>query len=111
MLVTNLMIGDWVQVPSELNRYKRISSTFDIDSAILYEPIPLTTEILGKYGFVKKSERWILSDEYTGDEVLVLYRVADGFALTTEGLAIRLQDVHELQHLLKLCGIDKEIEL
>ena len=76
------------------------------------KPIPLTTEILEKNGFVEKSERrWVLSDEYTGDEVLVLYEVAIGFAMPTLGLAIGLQNVHELQHLFKLCGIDKEIEL
>ena len=112
MKIDELMVGDWVQVPSELNRYKRIRSTFDMDITLLYEPIPLTTEILEKYGFVEKSERrWVLSDEYTGDEVLVLYEVANGFAMPTEGMTIGFQNVHELQHLFKLCGIDKEIEL
>ena len=75
-------------------------------------PIPLTTEILKKYRFVEESERrWVLSDEYTGDEMLVLYQVAKGFAMPTSGLAIGFQNVHELQHLFRLCGIIKEIEL
>lgn len=50
MEANELMIGDWVRVPSELNRYMRIRSTFDMDSAILYESIPLTQEILKRMG-------------------------------------------------------------
>ena len=112
MKINELMIRDLVQVPSELNRYKKIRSTFDMDSAVLYKPIPLTTEILEKYGFVEKSERrWVLSDEYTGDNVIVLYEAANSFAMTTEGMTIGFQNVHELQHLFRLCGITKEIEL
>jgi len=53
----------------------------------------------------------VLSDEYTEDGVLVLYEVANAFAMTTEGMTIGLQNVHELQHLFRLCGITKEIEL
>jgi len=29
--------------------------------------------------------------------------------MTTEGMTIGLQNVHELQHLFKLCGITREI--
>lgn len=112
MKATDLMIGDWVRVPSELNRTKKIYSTFDLDVALLYEPIPLTPEILEKNGFIKENNRcWVLSDKHTGDQIIALFEVAKGFAMPTSGLAIGFQEVHKLQHLLKLYGIDKEIEL
>lgn len=114
------MIGDWVYRPDCYSKVKEIRENGIIGLDHLrgiigfeeLEPIPLTPEILEKNGFVEKSERrWVLSDEYTGDEVLVLLEVAIGFAMATAGLAIGFQNVHELQHLFKLCGIDKEIEL
>lgn len=111
MKASELMIGDWVQVPTELNRYKRIRSTFDMDITLLYEPIPLTTEILEENGFIKENRCWVLSDKHTGDEIISLFEVAKGFAMPTSGLAIVFQVVHKLQHLLKLYGIDKEIVL
>ena len=79
------MIEDWVQVPSELNRYKRIRSTFDIDSAVLYEPIPLTPDIL-------EIVRYSANDILHHNEIVLKF-------------------VHQLQHALRLFGIDKEIEL
>lgn len=105
------MIDDWVQVPLELNRYKRIRSTFDMDSAILYKPIPLTPEILEKVGFSydENINKYILTDKDTYDNLIVLYKLANGFAMTTEGMTIGLQNVHELQHLFRLCGIREDI--
>lgn len=116
----SLMIGDWVYRPDCYSKVKEIRGNGIIGLDHLrgiisfeeLEPIPLTTEILEKYGFTEKSERrWVLSDEYTGDEVLVLLEVANAFAMTTEGMTIGFQNVYELQHLFKLCGITKEIEL
>ena len=123
MEINELMVGDWVNIAiEEYNNPTRIKEIglFWVKvikdkmeySNILVTPIPLTTEILEKYGFVEKSERrWVLSDEYTGDNVIVLYEVANAFAMTTEGMTIGLQNVHELQHLFKVCGITKEIDL
>ena len=120
MKATELMIGDWVYRPDCYDKVKEIRENGIIGRDYLrgiisfteLEPIPLTTEILKKYGFVEKSERrWVLSDEYTGDEVLILLEVAIGFAMATAGLAIGIQNVNELHLLFKLCGIDKEIEL
>lgn len=123
MRINELMVGDWVNIAVEgynnPTRIREIGSFWvkvirdEMEYGnILVTPISLTTEILEKYGFVEKSERrWVLSDEYTGDDVIVLYEVANAFAMTTEGMTIGLQNVHELQHLFKLYGIDKEIEL
>ena len=120
MEAKDLMIDNWVYRPDCYDKVKEIRENGIIGRDYLrgiisfkeLEPIPLTTEILKKYGFVEKSERrWVLSDEYTGDEVLVLLEVANGFAMTTEGMTIGLQNVNELQLLFKLCGITKDIEL
>ena len=71
-------------------------------------PIPLTPEILEKkFGFVCEGTHcWALKDDFTGDTVLVLWKVANGFALdTAEGMTIGIQSVNELQHLFRLCGM------
>ena len=117
MEAKDLMIGDWVQVPSELNRYKRIRSTFDMDSAVLYRPIPLTTEILEMNGFRKDEKReemyylnWgignncVSYDKETG--IVRIFHVLGHLVFV-----LPLGYVHELQHAFKLCGITKEIEL
>ena len=133
MKAIDLMIGDWIYrmdlkipVPSKIigmkvinhDKMEYIVDVFNNNenSVELYlneiEPIQLTPEILEKNGFSEVTKRkWVLSDKYTGDEVLVLYEVAKGFAMPTSGLTIGLQNVHELQHLFKLCGMAKEIEL
>lgn len=138
MKATELMIGDWVRVPSELNRYMRIRSTFDMDSAILYEPIPLTPEILEKNGFIKDADK----DDMLAD----MYHLLVHNGLERESFTIQvnlyrepicgvstlvkcwgripplyggLNDihlcsanyVHQLQHAFRLCGIQKQIEL
>lgn len=108
MEVKDLMIGDWVQVPSELNRYKRIRSTFAMDSAALYMPIPITAEILKKNGFKCDVHPNYIYDRYFTDEMSLL-DFRNGYF--KYDVTITLEYVHQLQHLLKLCNIDKEIEL
>lgn len=111
MKANELMIGDWV-VGGSGEPFK----IGIIEPGFLYwdevQPIPLTPEILEKNGFIEDGERhWTLSDEYTGDDVIGLYEVANGFTMPTSCLAIGLQNVHELQHLFRLCGIKKDIVL
>lgn len=127
MEANKLMIGDWVQVPflidnvEHFNAYFQVKQLMDCDLDVIgfkelkYDeicPIPLTPEILEKNEFIKKEHRWILLDSYTKDKLIVLLNVANGFALlTTEGMTLGFQYVHELQHFYKLCGIHKEIIL
>lgn len=109
MKAKELMIGDWVQVPSELNRYKRIRSTFDIDSAVLYEPIPLTTEILEKNGFMWDN---LPISQYWEQYGLIIYPAGGGYRMNCgQNVSFKIDYVHELQHTMRLCGIDKEITL
>ena len=103
------MIGDWVQIvptaPVMPNEYHRIdwirTGEIGLDNRkiVTYpyiQPIPLTPEILEKNGFSRNGLDIALFDRKGGDDFVG---------------ASNLQDVHELQHALKLCGIDKEIRL
>ena len=109
MKANELMIRDWVVVGSgEPFKIGIIDPDFLFWNEV--QPIPLTQEILKKNGFKEDGKRhWTLSDEYTGDDVIGLYEVANGFTMPTSGLTIGLQSVHELQHLFRLCGITREI--
>lgn len=123
--VTDLMVGNWVICyhPSRLKSFEKVSvgllhtmqeqeyGHIKEDSPLfrIVEPIPLTPEILEKNGF-----------ENLGFAILVL---EDGCVLHYYFHEYRLTKyynnsilfkcecvyVHELQHALKLCGIDKEI--
>jgi len=73
-------------------------------------PIPLTPEILERLGFEWRAYAVCLSGE---DICLVQcgdYWRAKPHQMSNDTIC-RIQYVHELQHLLRLCGIDKEITL
>ena len=92
------------KVPNKLN-WVRIG---------LLEPIPLTPEILEKIGFKHcvTEEDGDSFDNREGDLYYCLNRTADGYmscidvthSFTISGL---IKYVHELQHILRLCGIYK----
>lgn len=126
MKVSELMIGDWVLFEPFKNDStpKRVGgvdggmvSINCLWEAPLYiRPIPLTADILAKNGFGDSSatnekffecgdfEIWIDFKEQ-GYWACIKNRVGE---LYFEG---NKRYVHELQHALRLCGIDKEIVL
>ena len=98
----------------------------EIEAKDYIEPIPITKDILEKNGFKKrKYESMFCNNEQTEyinkDKTIII----NGFSNTTgkdwnchidnddmETIGCAdIQYVHELQHLLRLCNIDKEIEL
>jgi hypothetical protein len=121
MKVNELMIGDWV--------YNRVADiTFQVypqffsqwhdrpeQFEAIIQPISLTLEILEKNGFKKLvtygTEKWIY-----GDIRMNIYS-SNGcwrFCADTkrnENSVIYIYFIHELQHALRLCQIEKEIEL
>ena len=132
MKANELMLGDWV---SSRGKKEKVISIYDgficTDSFVdshdyLFEPIPLTAEILEKNGFVKvrdflweiRSQDTCIKYEWHGKimvEITNKLTKKDEYgrcniAAFTIGW---LEDmyVHELQHALRLCGIDKEIVL
>ena len=96
-----------------------------IGDADAYQPIPLTTEILSKNGFEAEKAYYGFVYFYDDDDNSLRivfhpkesnytrgaysYIHIDCGCVTIDELPI--QYVHELQHALRLCGIEKEIEL
>jgi hypothetical protein len=132
MEAKDLMIGDWVYridfntpvpvkiIGIEIVNYDKMEYVVDVlnkneHNIHLYldeiEPIPLTTEILEKNGFVYDSEDKLFEDIYPRISMLYAqYRLVENGGINY-GEMSEIKYVHELQHLFKLCGIDKDIEL
>lgn len=128
MRAGELMIGDYVirkNVPKEI----LIVDTIDSIRGIVYldldglgitekieniEPIPLTQKILEKNGFVKsKYGEMVLDEELGTSEIYIVlepnYDEAYYWWRVNNELITKIKNVHELQHMLRLCRIDKEI--
>ena len=126
MKATDLMIGDWVKhaVTDEVLQVSEFTLNEDLEVQRYYvngnlvgnvEPIPLTAEILENNGW--EYGNWG-SEDYDDE----YYTFIDDFDIhidenqtfeirTVDGCTIKLKYVHELQHALRLCGIEKEIVL
>ena len=127
MKATDLMIGDWV-VDTEFGKNK-IDKIETLEPRRVWlehgrtyvpiefiEPVPLTTEILEKNGFVKdeNDDDWYYWNWSVIDDCIFYYKETSKVRiLYASGLAFVkiLQYVHELQHALRLCEIKKEIVL
>ena len=122
MKIEELMARDWGH--NDLGETQQVVELRE-DGAMLYyndiypyddiQPIPLTPEILEENGFVKSErfEVWkIISDEYelriTPWRFAAIFLDEDG-SDKEEFSAPRPKYVHELQHVLRLYGIEKEI--
>ena len=126
MKASELMIGDWVQVPSLIdnvegfNAWCKVKQLRDDDLDVVgfkelkydeIEPISITIEILEKNGFTKDLDTdgihyWFtLIDEHIRFSILYARSVFQWLG------PLDFKYVHQLQHALRLCGIEKEIEL
>lgn len=136
LMATDLMIGDWVNVTLEGETFKgRVTSingdTEDIKVSLYsaplgwedgddfeeIKPILLTAEILKKNGFEERKSSMTTSYRLrhnNGGHVYISLRLQkEGYemAMNYPPYWIYLKCVHELQHFLRICGIDKEIVL
>lgn len=110
MKANELMIGDWVfdtedECPVQVN----IKDFRNGGNRILcsFEPIPLTAKILEKNGFIYNYLPFVLGWEQFG---LTIRIGGNGFRIDCGiNVSMIIDSVHELQHALRLCGIDKEI--
>lgn len=131
MKAAELRIGDYCLVhPSNMliriaaihNKkvaYHAVSNRLEWVRIGLIRPIPLTKEILSRICTkVDPIEGNIY--EYTeydfGEDVLVSHSVNEPFSFYFENtpgetISKEVKYVHELQQLLRLCGVEKEIEL
>ena len=137
MKATELMVGDWVLDGKKPAQIAGIMCDDLFETTLSpgvggesISPIPLTTEILEKNGFVKMSNSpYVVSyiwstggvAEFADVSIKVEQDHADKWRWDCLTLKIHLYKgditlnkihyVHQLQHALRLCGIEKEIEL
>lgn len=129
MKANELMIGDWVHcakldyAPENYvaNMQVKQLHVADLDTysfkELKYEeiePIPLTVEILQSNGFTIHLShcgiKWLWIEKQKFE--LAIDEENENKITTALGLIdIEIKYVHELQHALKLCRIDKNIEL
>lgn len=122
MKVENLMIGDWYWWEAEGKKYplRVTKDTFKLSDEDIsnFQPIPLTPEILEKNDILyeKQSYYYVIEDDKDLECTYYIQQVLRGDWVIGVDIGAydcsvfaRIQYVHELQHALKLCGIDKEI--
>ena len=145
MKATELMIGDWVHVEAHRgfnaqnvkvetipdndgdnkygHHYGHIGTWLDggdndfRDVEVKHlQPIPLTSEILEKNGFILKEEEEglygvVVEPYYSRDDVpFEVFCDGEPFAIWFKD-PVNIKYVHQLQHALRLCEIEKEIVL
>lgn len=132
MKVKELQLDDWVYGIDGGVKHPRVISAVDIyptnkTPRIVtlggygyqqehLEPIPLTAEILEQNGFKKKGHRYGIYDDYFDFE---MYEYNDGtWIVTYHCCGMSLPDeqllvcyVHQLQHFMRHCAIEKGLRL
>lgn len=104
VIVTEIMLRDRYAVIG-INKHGEHEQVLDNELS----PIPLTPEILEKNGFVYNAIPFVDGWEQFG---LTLYRGGNGYRIDCGiNVSLIIDCVHELQHALRLCGIEKEIIL
>jgi len=121
MKAKELMIGDWVynthnRKPEQVCEIRERMVMLDYNDLYDYdeiEPISLTPEILEKNGFEKEWDEDIMLMVCDG----VVVEVGDNYKRYEDGkmylrrVLAPLCYVHQLQHAMRICGIEKEIIL
>lgn len=122
MKANELMIGDWVRLtltpnPTTVTAINGNSIGTKAVHPLRYdeiEPIPMSPEILEQNGFEKKGHRYGIYEDYFDFE---MYEYNDGTWLVSYHCCelslpdeqVLLFHVHQLQHFMRHCGIEKEI--
>ena len=118
------MIGDWVynthnrhpEQVCEIREHMVMLAYNDLYDYDEIEPIPLTTEILEQNGFVLKEEEMgmygvTIAPHYIHEDLpFEVYCDGEPFAIWFQD-PVNIKYVHQLQHAMKFCGIDKEITI
>lgn len=109
MKANELMIGDWV-LDTRTGTPLRVNPFMAELEVPEWNPIPLTTEILEKNGLPIDSYGCCFKEDKC--MMLEISVEEDGIYWTinyNEYGILKLEYVHELQHALRLCKVDKEI--
>ena len=106
--------------PSTFSVFKYIKDKEEVKTHVFFgvsrhfvKGIPLTQEILEKNGFARLSTTYLLqgNDSFWLDNPSNPNDYKDNYWIRVNERGINIKYVHELQHALKLCGIEKEIVL
>lgn len=139
MKTGELMIGDWVICENlDINDKNKVTQSYKTqltakdfasyyngnDEYVRYKPIPLSEEILEKNGYSYNETRdaWELipndgfgickdKDDNCFYFCLGIFDAFNSYSDITYHYITKVEYVHELQHALKLCEIEKEIIL
>lgn len=136
MKASDLMIGDWVKSRGKIEQVTSVydgficTDSFEDSHDYYFDPIPLTAEILEKNGFENDFyEEESVADYHTirlegyslkgknmvdgWDDFLITYCNGCVNVVTDFHGEVRkeMEFVHQLQHALRLCGIEHEIIL
>lgn len=129
MKASDLMIGDLVVLVDPDTKKRTITRVHfaDLSCAFvlgLFEPIPITPEILEKNGMNpfdidKLTEKATAKWWHKGGDFFIKqyhfkhhnFKPTYSFGCNNHTLIEGIEYVHELQHALKLCKIEKEIKL
>lgn len=118
MKATELMVGDLVCLKDD-TKYElplKVDGIIEDDISLegdgflggidgLIRPIPITPEILKKNGW-EETEYW---HEYEDGNTIIQYSLSNIWGIIN-GIEIehfKCEYVHQLQHLLRLCGLDE----
>lgn len=126
--ISDLSVGDWVYVKWKdddrwQGQIRETSCTGRLEARLLddtpfkvrctielVEPIPITPEILKANGFLHNGKRW-----YT-PELFTLERWSDNWTIIIDCACgdyvcevYTIKYIHQLQHALRLAGVEKEI--
>ena len=126
MKTTDLMIGDWVYCYGKPTKITILTNADIIATEIgdgVITPIPLASEILEKNGWIQSRYEICKSVyEYKGLHLrhTMIKRSNGRWVANVDGIVEKFSDeymhsflrinvfyVHELQHALRLCGLDK----
>ena len=124
MKATELMIGDWVTLNRVDYQWQWTHHDFTASEFNTLEPIPLTSEILEKNGWEYrkyKTDYMVKYDLCVGGkncwmhwaigkhnlDILRQDEKLDFYNLCVQRAVIPCDYVHELQHALRLCGLDE----
>jgi hypothetical protein len=121
--ISDLSVGDWVKIQGVIREIDYLYGKNNVcDTPIEFvEPIPITPEILEKNGWSEFSDyhnSWKL--DIASDKRVWMFKNSHDwtFQVMSWGLGHNhsvakayIKDIHELQHALRLAGIEKDIEL
>lgn len=120
MKTDELSIGDWLQDNycyahnvkiAAISKRSIREEKFEVWRPFKFlTPIQITPEILEKNGFTKSNV--FVEWKYEEEGIYILWKPFPFLKIETENVQLNLSGceyVHELQHALRLCGIEKDI--